>query len=202
MDTKELSKTDYDLILEAVTAKRAGKGDAGKSGVLQVRNDLQHRAVGGGFHEAPQSVPQEHEHPHDSLARASFVNAFTIASPESGGGTGANQCAPDGISAKLPIPQQPDKGSHPDKRAGNSQRQRILELLRDGNWHDSVEIQKVVYGGDHLGAANYKARINELRKQGHDIPDATKKAGSVYQYRLISEENQAIKEIARDIASG
>lgn len=67
-----------------------------------------------------------------------------------------------------------------------SQADRLLKLLSDGKPHSTPEIQLVVYGADHLGTANIKARIDDLRNRGYEIPRAEqdKSNPSVYWYQL------------------
>lgn len=80
-------------------------------------------------------------------------------------------------------------GSHPDTPKGSSQRSRLWRLLLDGHWHNTNEIQEKVYGKDHLGTANIKARIHEIRKALEDKGNTyeivtAQEVGSLYRYRL------------------
>jgi hypothetical protein len=67
-----------------------------------------------------------------------------------------------------------------------SQTQKLYELLKDGERHSTREIQIFVYGSDHLGSARIAARIADLRKEGHDIPNAERDEHdpTVYWYRM------------------
>lgn len=70
-----------------------------------------------------------------------------------------------------------------DQMTGKSQKDRLHGLLKDGVWHDTVEILGKVYGGDHLGLARIGARVWEIKAEGHKI-ECRKKMGSVWEYRL------------------
>jgi hypothetical protein len=72
-----------------------------------------------------------------------------------------------------------------------SQKQKILEILSDGEWHTNIEIMQRVYDVSQGGYCNYKARIDELRNEHHNIPNAEKVGGKVYRYRLIPKFTQA-----------
>jgi hypothetical protein len=67
-----------------------------------------------------------------------------------------------------------------------SQTTRLLRLLSDGKRHSTREIQEVVYGRNHLGTARIASRINDLRKQGHVIPEAERDLiePTMYWYQL------------------
>ena len=72
----------------------------------------------------------------------------------------------------------------PDKTM--SQKQRLLNLLSDCEWHSTIEICDVVYGYDHAGLARVGARIWELRRAGHNIEGKRdSKHQTIYWYRLI-----------------
>ncbi len=68
---------------------------------------------------------------------------------------------------------------------GDSQKARLYNLLVDGEWHATDEIQKVVYGKDHLGVARIAARIHDLKKDGYRIESVTM-AGTLWQYKMIT----------------
>ena len=57
---------------------------------------------------------------------------------------------------------------HERERNGKnaSQREKILELLRDGFYHGCHELMA-------LGVSQYGARVYELRKKGHKIENVT-----------------------------
>lgn len=90
-----------------------------------------------------------------------------------------------------------EKTNHPSHCTGRSQKQRLLEVLSDGNWHSTTYITETVYGSEHLGLARVAARVDDLRKEGHKVI-SRKKEGSIWEYRI---ENK-IKEAAKNIASG
>lgn len=73
---------------------------------------------------------------------------------------------------------------HTDKIVGKSQKERLYSLLRDGAWHDTVEILEKVYGGNRSGIARVGARIHDLRQDGHTI-EGRDKTKTIYEYRLI-----------------
>lgn len=88
-------------------------------------------------------------------------------------------------AVQLPTDKHSDVASHPISAKGLSQKARILELLQDGNLHSTVEIMDRVYRiGEDRGNCNIKARIDELRNEGNDIPKATHIKGTLYGYRL------------------
>lgn len=64
-----------------------------------------------------------------------------------------------------------------------SQRERLLILLSDGNWHNTPEIQEKVYGQNHLGVARIASRICDLRGDGHMI-EARKITRSIWAYKM------------------
>jgi len=67
-----------------------------------------------------------------------------------------------------------------------SQKQRLLNLLSDCEWHSTIEICDVVYGYAHAGLARVGARIWELRKAGHTIEGKhDKDRQTIYHYRLV-----------------
>lgn len=79
--------------------------------------------------------------------------------------------------------------THTNRRAGTSQKSRLLALLKDGEWHDTVEIMHTVYfQGLHgskpsKGNCRISARIGDLKKEGHHIR-SRKKYHSVWEYKL------------------
>lgn len=73
-----------------------------------------------------------------------------------------------------------------------SQADKLLELLSDGKPHSTVEIMRVVYGGDHLGVARIASRVSELRERGWIIESKPGKINkTVWWYRLTSEPEKA-----------
>lgn len=96
-----------------------------------------------------------------------------------------SESRPTSGEADVPFPPHTDVASHPIATKGLSQKARILELLQDGNVHSTVEIMNRVYRiGEERGNCNIKARIHELRQEGHDIPEAIHIKGTLYGYRL------------------
>ena len=65
-----------------------------------------------------------------------------------------------------------------------SQKERLLALLGDGEWHTTPEIQEQVYGANHLGVARIASRVSDLRKEGYDI-ESKKYDKSIWMYRYI-----------------
>lgn len=72
---------------------------------------------------------------------------------------------------------------HSDKIVGKSQKERLYSLLRDGAWHDTVEILQKVYGGEKAGIARIGARIHDLKQDGYHI-EGRDKTKTIYEYRL------------------
>lgn len=77
-----------------------------------------------------------------------------------------------------------EETNHPVEVTGKSQKARLLSLLSDGQWHDTVEILEKVYKGGRSGIARVGARIHDLKKDGHNI-EGRDKTATVYEYRLI-----------------
>lgn len=59
----------------------------------------------------------------------------------------------------------------------NTNRDRVLALMRDGAWHTTLEIMGV-------GGVRGVGRLNELKELGYDYEKRKKTAG-VYEFRLI-----------------
>lgn len=47
-----------------------------------------------------------------------------------------------------------------------SQKDKLYNLLSDGQAHSTPEIAEIVYGNEHLGLSRVGARINDLVKRG------------------------------------
>lgn len=71
-----------------------------------------------------------------------------------------------------------------------SQVESLYALLSDYEPHSTREIQKSVYGADHLGRANIPARILDIKRkyrvQIESWPDAKQK--TIWYYRMIRPE--------------
>lgn len=80
-----------------------------------------------------------------------------------------------------------------------SQKDRLLRMLQDGQWHDTPSIQREVYGADHLGVARIGARADDLRNDGHTI-ESKKVSKTIWAYRLVKKDGYA--ETIKNIASG
>lgn len=100
----------------------------------------------------------------------------------------------DGIGVGLPL----GSGKAETDKTG-SQKERLLRMLQDGEWHTTPDIQRVVYGGSHLGVARIGARADDLRKDGHTI-ESKKVTKSIWAYRLVKKDGFA--ETIKNIASG
>lgn len=74
--------------------------------------------------------------------------------------------------------------THPEKQKGLSQKERLLAVLRDGEWHDTVGIQRDVYGAEHLGNVRTAARVKDLKNDGHMI-ESKKLSKTIWAYRLL-----------------
>jgi hypothetical protein len=74
-----------------------------------------------------------------------------------------------------------------------SQTDRLANLLRGGEWHDTVEIQRVVYGRDHLGTARIASRICDIKKRyGWDIESRrVLNSATVWEYRIKAKGRKA-----------
>ena len=66
-----------------------------------------------------------------------------------------------------------------------SQKQKLLNLLSDYEWHSTIEICDVVYGSIHLGLARVGARIFDLRASHIIEGKHDSKHQTIYWYRLI-----------------
>lgn len=68
-----------------------------------------------------------------------------------------------------------------------SQAEKLYELLKDGKPHRTDEIQRVVYGGDHLGLSRVGARVFDIKKKyGVEIKGwKDKERPSLYYYQLV-----------------
>jgi len=75
--------------------------------------------------------------------------------------------------------------THTDGVSGRTQKERLLSLLKDEKWHDTIEINRLVYGGEHLTQSRIAARINDLKNDGYDFEPARRKYGKVFEYRLL-----------------
>lgn len=82
------------------------------------------------------------------------------------------------------LPLQGGGTSHTDPKRGISQKSRLLNLLNDRNWHDTMEIAREVYGYAHGGIYRVAARIFDIKKDGHQI-ESKKVSKTIYAYRLI-----------------
>lgn len=76
--------------------------------------------------------------------------------------------------------------THDDEVLGRTQKQKLEELLKDGDWKNTLEIRDRVYGGDHLSMARIAARVYDLKKDGHEI-ESRKKEGypNIQEYRIV-----------------
>lgn len=67
-----------------------------------------------------------------------------------------------------------------------SQKQKLLNLLSDYEWHSTIEICDIVYGAIHFGLARVGARIFDLKQDGHTIEGKhDPERQTIYWYRLI-----------------
>ena len=77
------------------------------------------------------------------------------------------------------VHEEPEEA--PEKKL--SQKARLLKLLQDMQWQNTNEIQRVVYGAEHLGSARVAARIADLKKDGWKI-EGQDVTATLYEYRL------------------
>lgn len=76
-----------------------------------------------------------------------------------------------------------------------SQADRLLDLLSDGQPHSTIEIQRVVYGGEHLGTARIASRVTDLRDRGYEIESKPWKINkTVWWYRLKEKPAEVPKQ--------
>ena len=73
--------------------------------------------------------------------------------------------------------------THPTTEIGGSQKERLLTVLSDGEWHTTVEIGERVYGF-HSGIYRIGARIHDLKKDGYDIHSQATDNKAIWRYRL------------------
>lgn len=100
--------------------------------------------------------------------------------------------------SELSLPRCADgETTHTERQNGLSQKQKLLDLLGDGEWHTTPQIQKDVYGGDHLGVARISARILDLRSDGHLI-ESKKMDKTIWAYKLST----GVRDISKLMASG
>ena len=67
-----------------------------------------------------------------------------------------------------------------------SQKEKLYNLLKDGNPHRTDEIVAKVYGGEHLGLARVGARIWDLKRDGYEIKgEKDKQQPTLYYYQMI-----------------
>lgn len=91
------------------------------------------------------------------------------------------------------IPSSPFTGesTHTNESKGTSQSSRLLELLKDGQSHDTKEIMARVYKiEEDQGNCRIPSRINDLRKEGWQIPKARHVKGSLYAYVLLGKQQE------------
>jgi hypothetical protein len=100
-----------------------------------------------------------------------------------------------GFTNDKPVDRQ--SGEKGDK----SQKQLVLELLSDGEWHTNIEIIEKCYNQHDGGYCNYKARIDELRNEYYKIPNAERITGKIFRYRLLGRSGDAFDEKVKDIAT-
>lgn len=106
-----------------------------------------------------------------SLGRENKINLETEAEPE---GDDSSTGIVEGLIKEF--------GGHEIK---TTQKERLLALLSDGEWHTTPEIQTKVYGADHLGVARIASRVTNLRNDGYKIEGKYYKK-SIWMYRLSS----------------
>jgi len=75
-----------------------------------------------------------------------------------------------------------------DYTLGDSQVERLLNLLRDFKPHRTDEIKQRVYGSRYLGSVRISARIYDIKKKGYGIAEAVQDENTptLYWYQLVS----------------
>jgi len=69
-----------------------------------------------------------------------------------------------------------------------SQTDRLYELLKDGEWHSTLEIMDIVYGIKHSGVCRIGARIGDLKKRGFVFdpkPKRDPESKTVWWYKMV-----------------
>lgn len=61
----------------------------------------------------------------------------------------------------------------------------VLDILSDGQWHDTVSLSGVTSGG-----SEGMRRMRELRAQGYEIESRKKLGSEQWEYRLVLEVEQ------------
>lgn len=64
----------------------------------------------------------------------------------------------------------------------NGKKSKVKQLLSDGEWHSTVEIESVSVGG-----SQGTRRLRELRADGNWIEQRRKAGSTQYEYRLVQE---------------
>lgn len=67
-----------------------------------------------------------------------------------------------------------------------TQKQRIFEILSDGEWHSNVEIHEAT------GIYRYGARIFDLQHQDHISIETKYGKGALYFYKLIPKQQSLL----------
>ena len=76
--------------------------------------------------------------------------------------------------------------------SSKSQKDRILALLADGEWHTTLEIMEKAYRVfGKVGNCRYASRIDELRKEGYDIA-CEHDHDKIFKYRIIKYANKTL----------
>ena len=74
----------------------------------------------------------------------------------------------------------------PPIESGKTQKERLYNLLKDKNWHTTREINDLVYGDKKLTQSRIAARINDLKKEGHNIQGKWyDHKAKIYSYKLV-----------------
>jgi len=83
-----------------------------------------------------------------------------------------------------------------------SQKEKLFELLRDGEPHRTDEIVEKVYGDKRLSLSRVGARIHDLKIDGHNITGwKDENRPTLYWYQLIK-ERLCYKSLTEKFASG
>lgn len=76
--------------------------------------------------------------------------------------------------------------THSDAMAGTSQKARLFNLLRDGLWHTTSEIARLVYNKNDGGTCRIASRVQDLKNEGYTVESKQIK-GSLWAYRLFKQ---------------
>jgi biotin operon repressor len=82
------------------------------------------------------------------------------------------------------VPQPDEKGTSSSAESG-SQKEKLLALLKDKEWHTTVEIAEKVYCREQAGICRVGARIWDVKHAGYEIESRPHNGSkTVWEYRM------------------